>query len=135
MSAPAGGWRARFAARTPEEADRRRFGLWVLVALIVLLPPWWVWGADLVAAGLKPLAGLTLRLFGLPGAIAVTDSGWSVATGLPLANGSGDTLNYPVSQEVLRRLLLGAPLFAAFMIAPPRSNCPWQTVNSRPFQP
>jgi len=128
MSGPAGGWRGRLAARTPEEADRRRFGLWVLAALIVLLPPWWLWGADLAAAGLKPLAGLTLRLFGLPGGIADMESGWGVATGLPLADGSGATLTYPVSHEILRRLLLGVPLFAAFMIAPPRSSRPWRAV-------
>ncbi len=126
MSGGARGWRGRMAARTPEEADRRRFGLWVLAALIVLLPPWWLWGADLAAAGLKPLAALTLGLFGLPGGVAEVEGGWRVATGLPLADGSGNTLAYPVSQELLRRLLLGVPLFAAFMIAPPRAPRPWR---------
>ena len=127
VSEPKPGWRERFAARTPEEADRRRFGLWVLIALILLLPPWWMWGADLAAAGLRPLAGLTLWLFGMTGEISVgAEGGWGVATGLELADGSGNTLRYPVSQEVLRRLLLGAPLFAAFMIAPPRSERRWR---------
>ncbi len=128
MTGLAGGWRARLAARTPEEADRRRFGLWVLAALIVLLPPWWLWGADLAAAALKPLAALTLAMFGLPGGVTATEGGWGVATGLPLADGSGATLVYPVSHEILRRLLLGVPLFAAFMIAPPRSLRPWRAV-------
>lgn len=126
-SEPKPSWRARLAARTPEEADRRRFGSWVLAALILLLPPWWLWGADLAAWALRPLAGLTLRLFGMPGEIGLDAAGgWRVATGLSLADGSGTMLRYPVSTEVLRRLLLGVPLFAAFMIAPPRSDRPWR---------
>ena len=113
-----------FGARTPEEADRRRFGAWVALALIIVLPVWWFGGADILIAGLRPLAHLILSLFGLKGEIlARADGGWIVSTGLPMADGSG-TLDYTVSKEVLRRLMLGMPLFVAFMIAPPRAARP-----------
>lgn len=113
-----------FGARTTEEVDRRRFGVWVGLALVVILPIWWFGGADILIAGLKPVAALVLDLFGLSGGVlAATDRGWIVSTGLPLADGSG-TLDYTVSKEVLRRLMLGVPLFVAFMIAPPRAERP-----------
>lgn len=112
------------AARTPEESDRRRFGIWVGLALIVILPVWWFGGADVLIAGLKPLAAGVLGLFGLDGRIAAGPEGaWIVSTGLMLADGSG-ALDYTVSKEVLRRLMLGVPLFVAFMIAPPRADRP-----------
>lgn len=109
-------------ARTSEEADRRRFGLWGGLALVVILPIWWFGGADIVIAGLRPLAAAVLSVFGLKGGVvAGPDGGWIVSTLLPLADGSG-TLDYNVSKEVLRRLMLGVPLFLAFMIAPPRAE-------------
>ncbi len=112
------------AARTPEEADRRRFGLWVGLSLIVILPVWWFGGADLLIEALRPVASMVVGLFGLGGGIAAgPDGGWIVSTGLPLADGSG-ALNYTVAKEVLRRLMLGVPLYLAFMIAPPRADRP-----------
>lgn len=115
---------SRFAARTPEEADRRRFGLWAGLGLIVLLPLWWIWGADLVAGLLRPLAGLVFSLMGLTGKIAVVEGGdWSIGTRLTQA---GQAVDYPMTKETLRRLLLGFPLVAAFMIAPPRPLRPWR---------
>lgn len=111
-------------ARTSEEADRRRFGAWVGLTLVLILPVWWFGGADILIAGLRPLAAIVLSAFGLKGGVvAGTDGGWVVSTMLPLADGSG-TLDYIVSKEVLRRLMLGVPLFLAFMIAPPRAERP-----------
>ncbi len=116
----------RLRPGSPEEAARRRFGLWALVALIILLPLWWIWGADLAAAALRPLASLVMRLFGLSGEIQVMpDGGWAVGTGLTRA---GQPMVFPVPQEVLRRLLLGVPLVAAFLIAPPRPARPLRVV-------
>lgn len=122
-------WTARFAARTPEEADRRRFGLWALVALIVLLPPWWLFGADMAAAALRPVASAWLSLFGLGGGVTVAENGaWVVGTGLPLQGRSG-TFDLHLSREMVRRLFVGVPLFAAFMIAPPRAPRPWRAAG------
>lgn len=113
-----------FAAPTPEEADRRRFGVWAGLALILILPVWWFVGADILISGLRPLANGVLDLFGLNGGIrSDANGGWVVLTNLPLADGSG-MLDFMVSKEVLRRLLLGVPLFMAFMIAPPRAGRP-----------
>ena len=64
------GWREALRAKTPEEEARRRFGLWALGALIVLLPLWWWVGADLAAAALRPVTAVFLRLFGLSGEIS-----------------------------------------------------------------
>ena len=121
--------RQRLAAQTPEEADRRRFGLWALSALIVLLPLWWFLGADLAAAALRPLASAVLGLFGLTGGIAIgPDHSWMISTGLPLADGSGRDLVYGVTDHTVRRLLVSVPLFLAFMIAPPRTDRPVRAV-------
>lgn len=118
---------ARFAARTPEEAARRQFGLWAGLSLIVLLPFWWFWGADLVSALLRPFVALVLRLFDLTGQIDVRqDGGWVV--GSRLTRG-GQPVTHTLSQEVVRRLLLAVPLLAAFMIAPPRPTRPWRAVG------
>lgn len=112
------------AARTSEETDRRRFGIWVGLALIIILPVWWFGGADILIAAIRPLAAGVLALFGLDGGIAAGPEGaWIVSTGLVLADGSG-TMDYTVAKEVLRRLMLGVPLFVAFMIAPPRAERP-----------
>lgn len=117
-------WRARFGSRTEEEAARRRFGLWALAALVLLLPPWWLWGADLAAAILRPLAGGAAGLFSL-GRIEVGAGGaWLVHTRMDLLGGGAYA--YDVPREVIRRLLLGFPLLAAFMIAPPRPSRPWR---------
>lgn len=118
---------SRFAARTPEEADRRRFGLWAGLSLIVLLPLWWMWGADLMANLLRPLAGVVFSLLGLTGKIAVVEGGdWSIGTRLTQA---GQAVDYPMTKETLRRLLLGFPLVAAFLIAPPRPTRPWRAAG------
>lgn len=117
---------SRLAARTPEEAARRRFGVWAGLSLVVLLPLWWFWGADIVASLLRPLAGLILGLFGLTGRIGVADGGWSIGTPLTEA---GQAIDYPMSHETLRRLLLGFPLVAAFLIAPPRPLRPWRAAG------
>ncbi len=116
------GWREAIRAKTPEEAARRRFGLWALGALIVLLPLWWWIGADLAAAVLRPIAALVLRLFGMNGEIgARADGGWDI--GVNIVQNGRDYV-YGMSHEVVKRLLLGVPLFAAFMIAPPRTDRP-----------
>ncbi len=117
---------ARFAARTPEEAARRRFGVWAGLALVVLLPLWWMWGADVVAGVLRPVVGLVLRLFGLTGRIDLMEGGgWLIGT--PLTQG-GAAIDFPLSQEALRRLLLGFPLALAFLSAPPRPERPWRAL-------
>lgn len=118
---------SRFAARTPDEAARRRFGVWAGLSLVVLLPLWWMWGADIVAGLLRPLVGLVLGLFGLTGRIEVVDGGdWLIGTRLTEA---GQALAYPVMKENLRRLLLSFPLAAAFLIAPPRAPRPWRAAG------
>ena len=115
---------SRFAPGTPEEAERRRFALWTGAALIILLPLWWIWGADLVAGLLRPVVGLLLRLFGLTGEIvALPDGGWAIGTPLTQA---GAPIVHPITKESLRRLMLGFPLLAAFLIAPPRVEHPWR---------
>ncbi len=116
----------RFAAATPEEAARRRFGLWAALALIVLLPLWWIWGADLAAAALRPLVGVVIQPFGLSGRIDVpTEGGWAIWTHLTQG---GEPIVFPLPQETLKRLLLGFPLAAAFFIAPPRPTRPWRVL-------
>ena len=117
---------SRLAARTPEEAARRRFGLWAGVFLVIALPLWWMWGADVVAALLRPLVGLVLGLFGLTGKIGVVNGEWIIGTHLTEGH---QPLDYPMSKENLRRLLLGFPLAAAFLIAPPRAVRPWRTAG------
>ncbi|HEY1072627.1 exosortase H-associated membrane protein [Brevundimonas sp.] len=114
-------WFETLGAKTPEEAARRRFGLWSLGMFILLLPPWWLWGADLAAAGLRPLAGLVFRLFGLTGEISAADGGWAVGTHL---TSGGVPITYDVAQTAIRRLLLGFPLALAFLTAPPRTTRP-----------
>lgn len=111
-------WRAK----TPEEAARRRFGLWALAVLIPLLPIWWLWGADLTAAALRPLVGLVLMVFGFTGQIEpLAQGGWKIGTKLTQA---GAPMDYTLTQDVLRRLLLSFPLTLAFMVAPPRPLAP-----------
>lgn len=114
-------------ASTPEEAQRRRFGLWTLIALLILLPLWWIWGADLLAEILRPLSTLMFRLFGLPGdARALDAGGWMVSTGLTKKTG-GD-LALILQAEELRRFLLSFPFFFALMIAPPRAEYSWKAI-------
>lgn len=116
------GWREAIRAKTPEEEARRRFGLWALGALIVLLPMWWWIGADLAAAVLRPVAAVLLQVFGLNGEIAArADGGWDIGTNIAQ---NGRDYVYGMPHEVVKRLLLGVPLFAAFMIAPPRTDRP-----------
>lgn len=106
-------------------AEHRRFALWAAVVLVVILPLWWLWGADLVAAALRPAAGALLKLTGLPGEVRAGPTGWAIPTGLALADGSGAFVQ-DAPREVLRRLLLGFPLLAAFLIAPPRTRHPFR---------
>ena len=114
----------RLGVRTPEEAARRRFALWAGLSLIILLPLWWIWGADLVIAALRPVAGVVFRLFGLSGQIEpMAGGGWAVGTHLTEA---GRPITLPLSQEALRRMMLGFPLLAAFLIAPPRVERIWR---------
>lgn len=116
----------RWRARTPEEAARRRFGLWAFAALVVLLPVWWVWGADLMAAALRPVVALMLIPFGFTGQIErLADGGWSVGTHLTQG---GAAMDYTISADTLRRLLLSVPMTIAFMIAPPRPPRLWRAV-------
>ncbi|WP_427791038.1 hypothetical protein [Brevundimonas diminuta] len=106
---------------------RRRFVLWSAAVLIAVLPLWWLWGADLVLGLAQPLASLTFRLTGLPGAIDSSAAGWRIATGLPLASGEG-LFVLDMGRGSLRRPLLGFPLFLAFICAPPRSTHPWRAI-------
>lgn len=115
-------WFDTLGARTPEEAARRRFGLWSLGLFVLVLPLWWLWGADLFATALRPLAGLVFRLFGLSGEIAVlADGSWRVGTHL---TSGGVPISYDVPHTSLRRILLGFPLALAFLSAPPRTPRP-----------
>ncbi|MCO8029141.1 hypothetical protein NI454_04120 [Brevundimonas diminuta] len=116
------GWLQTLGARTPEEAARRRFGLWSLVMFLLLLPPWWLWGADLATAALRPLASLVFPIFGLSGEIITrADGGWGVGTRL---TSDGAPVVYEVAHTAIRRLLLGVPLAVAFLTAPPRTDRP-----------
>ena len=116
-------WRDLVEARTPEEAARRRFGLWALGALIVLLPFWWWLGADATAWVLRPVLGLVLKLFGLTGEIRVLDSGdWVLGTRLHRPD--GQAYWQPISHENIRRMMVGVPIYLAFLIAPPRAERP-----------
>lgn len=115
-------WFETLGARTLEEAARRRFGLWSLGMFLLLLPPWWLWGADLATAALRPLAGLVFQIFGLSGEITTTaGGGWSVGTRL---TSGGAPIAYEVPHTSIRRLLLGFPLAVAFLTAPPRTTRP-----------
>lgn len=115
-------WFETLGAKTPEEAARRRFGLWSLGMFVLLLPPWWLWGADLAATALRPLASLAFRLLGLSGEIGFgADGGWVIGTHL---TSGGVPVNYEVAQTAIRRLLLGFPLALAFLTAPPRTPRP-----------
>ena len=115
-------WFETLGAKTPEEAARRRFGLWSLGMFVLLLPPWWLWGADLAAAALRPLAGLVFSLFGLTGQVSANaHGGWTVGTHL---TSGGVPVNYDVAETSIRRLLLGFPLALAFLTAPPRTTRP-----------
>lgn len=116
----------RFRSTSPEAEARRRFAVWSLGTLLVLLPIWWMIGADLAAAALRPFAGLVMGVFGLSGVINVLPDGdWSVGTNL---TAGGQAVTYTVSQENLRRLLLGVPLVVAFLIAPPRPPRLWRAL-------
>jgi hypothetical protein len=101
-------------------AEHRRFALWAAMILVVALPLWWLWGADLALLALRPFADLALKASGLPGGAQTAPEGWFIGTGLPLADGRGALL-FLLGQETLRRLLLGFPLLLAFLCAPPRS--------------
>ena len=104
---------------SPDGLARRRFGLWVLAALVVYLPVWWFWGADLAATAIRPLTGIVFSIVGLSGTIdPLPNAGWSVHTGIPLADGSG-TFALQMGSNEVRRLLLTIPIFAALMSAPP----------------
>lgn len=119
--------RLSLSARTPEEAARRRFGLWAGGLLILFLPLWWMWGADAAAWVLRPIVGMTLSLFGLTGRVeAPAQGGWLIGTRLTQG---GEAVVLPLSNETLRRLLLGIPLTAAFLIAPPRPTRPWRAAG------
>lgn len=105
------------------QREHRRFGLWAAAVLVIILPIWWLVGADIVLWALRPLADVVFKIFGLSGGVTGAPEGWSVMTGLPLANGEGD-LVYPVMRDTLRRQLLGFPLLFAFLCAPPRTARP-----------
>jgi len=82
-------------------------------------------GADLAAAGLRPLVEILARLFGLGGTITASEGGWSVATGLTRG---GQPVDYALASDVVRRMLLGVPLTAALLLAPPRARPGWKGV-------
>lgn len=102
--------------------EQKRFVAWAAVTLIVVLPAWWLWGADAVAALLRPVVGFALSLTGLPGGVEAGE-GWRVETGFAVRD-SGAPFSLELSQDVLRRLLLGFPLYLAFLLAPPRTDRP-----------
>lgn len=102
-------------------SEHRRFALWAAAVLIVVLPLWWLWGADLVASLLRPLFSLSLRATGMNGVVATAD-GWSIQTGFTQVGG-GEFV-YPLRQDMVRRYLLGFALLLAFLAAPPRTDRP-----------
>lgn len=102
------------------QREHRRFALWSAGVLVVVLPIWWLVGADIVLTALRPLTNIVFKMTGLSGGVSASPEGWSVMTGLPLADGQGD-LVYPVMRDTLRRQLLGFPLLFAFLCAPPRT--------------
>lgn len=110
--------------------EQKRFVAWAAVTLIVVLPAWWLWGADAVAALLRPVVGLALSLTGLPGGVEAGD-GWLVATGFS-SRDSGAPFSLPLTQDVIRRLLLGFPLYFAFLLAPPRTDRPVSALIAGP---
>ena len=117
---------SRAHAGSPEAVARRRFGLWSLVVFVLLLPPWWLWGADILLAMLRPLAAVALQAVGLTGQITTgPDGAWVVGT--PLTQG-GQPVTYTVPHTALRRLVLGFPLAIAFLTAPPRTLQPIRAV-------
>src|SRR5690606_41428281 len=104
------------------KAPRRGVALVSLAMFIVLLPPWWVWGADLATTALRPLASLVFPIFGLSGEIITrADGGWGVGTRL---TSNGAPVVYEVAHTAIRRMLLGVPLAVAFLTAPPRTDRP-----------
>lgn len=111
--------------RNGGEAARRRFALWALGLMILVLPLWWFLGADLAAAALRPVVEIVGRLFGLAGAITPTGDGWTVATRLTRG---GQPVDYPMASDVVRRMLLSVPLTAALLLAPPRARLGWRGV-------
>lgn len=109
-------------AGSPEAVARRRFGLWSLIVFILLLPPWWLWGADMLLSVLRPLVAWASPVVGLTGEITVNgDGAWIIGTPLTQA---GQPMTYSVPHTALRRLLLGFPLAIAFLTAPPRTRQP-----------
>lgn len=109
------------------QREHRRFALWSAAVLVVALPIWWLIGADIVLWALRPLANVVFKMTGLSGGVSASPEGWSVMTGLPLADGQGD-LVYRVMRGTLRRQLLGFPLLFAFLCAPPRTARPISAV-------
>lgn len=101
--------------------ELRRFALWAAGVLILILPVWWLWGADIVAGILRPLFAISLRTTGMEDVVA-TANGWNIHTGLQ-QSGGGDFV-YPLRQDMIRRFLLGFPLLLAFLAAPPRTSRP-----------
>lgn len=113
---------SKLQSGTPESQARRAFGLWSLIVFILLLPPWWLWGADLLLTALRPLAGVFLALVGLSGDISTSANGdWLIGTKLTQA---GAAVTYTVPHTALRRLALGFPLALAFLSVPPRTERP-----------
>lgn len=84
-----------------------------------------MWGADLAVIALRPLAALAGALFGFTGIDVGADGGWVIGTRL---TAEGAPFSLPLTTETLRRLLLGAPLTAAFLLAPPRPARPWRAL-------
>lgn len=102
-----------------EAQARRRFGLWAFGGLIVLLPAWWLGGADVFAAVLKPWINAILYIFGL--SVTDADQGWRVTT--PLTHGGQAYFSF-MGDSTIKRLSLGLPLATALFLAPPRAGRP-----------
>lgn len=109
------------------QREHRRFAIWSAAVLVIVLPFWWLVGADVVLWVLRPVANVVFQVFGLAGGVTASRDGWSVMTGLPLADGQGDLI-YPIARDTLRRQLLGFPLLFAFLCAPPRTKRPIRAV-------
>ncbi len=100
---------------------RGRFGLTAAAALAPLLVLWWLGSGpviDILRPGTDWLAG---QLNLAQAVVSLPTHDWRVDTGLERASGTEiGGVSLILNADILRRLLLGFPLFLALVAAPPR---------------